>query len=181
MFLVFAPNKLCGPLCTENFSPEALRGIFAAEGSAMTVPPTPKPACVTKASSAPAPPPPPRHRGAGTSACCPPTMFPPCRRDMGALCPSHPPAGLPHLPKQREKPIAPKPLQNYGAFGGAQVSSQPVLGVHACRAGWLSEDLLPPHQAKVAQQLQVLSFFLFFIIIVFLLSFPFFFLTWPPK
>lgn len=41
MFLIFAPSRVSVTLCTEIFSQKALRGIYAAEGSAMTIPPTP--------------------------------------------------------------------------------------------------------------------------------------------
>lgn len=114
--------------------------------------------------------------GAGTSAPQNRDTLPQGHRDPrpAARLPAR--AGSHHTPRQRAEPQL---LQNPLCIGGHEPSAVGEGG------GWLSEDLGPPHRAKVAQQLLVhsipfLSFFFFFNMFS-SFFFLFFFLTWPPK
>lgn len=183
MFLVFAPNKLCGPLCTENFSPEALRGIFAAEGSAMTVPPTPKPACVTKASSAPAPPPAPPAPWGWDLRLLPPNHVSPLPQGHGSLLPLSPPRWPSSPPKAKGKADNTEATAKLrciwggmslqpASFGGTCVPSRVALG---------GPVTSPPSQSCPATTGPFLLCFFLLLLLFFFFLFLFFFLTWPPK
>jgi len=165
MFLIFAPSKLSGHFALKT-SPKRLSGgyLLSNDCSSQT--------CLCD-----------------RSILCPPSpwgldlhLLPPTprRSSMGALRPSRPPAGPPHLPKKREKPTAPKPLQNYSAVRGAQASSQPDLGYARAEQGGSRRICYLPTEPKLPSDCRSFPFFFHLFFFNFCLSFSFF-LTWPPK